>query len=324
MVALAVAVAVGSWVSFGTPVIWNAEIPGGGTIWPLLALLALGATIASYISVLSWGNTVPRPAYGRAFAIVGSTLAIVAVGVVVTRIYWSRSFLVVVGVAWLVLALGHRFVRRRRPWTETMVLVTGEKALAVELAAAPHVDALLVLDPGDDPPDGEIPLGPSIVVDIKAVLSEEMARWISSMSIAGFAIRALATTYEEHTGRIPMTHLAEGWEISRPVRANGYGPLKRTLDIVLVVVTAPLWILLGVVIAVAVWVGSRGPVVYRQERVGYEGDRFTLYKFRTMVDDAEPNGPKFAIEHDPRLTGVGRWLRKTRMDELPQLWNVCT
>ncbi len=132
----------------------------------------------------------------------------------------------------------------------------------------------------------------------------------------------MAPTYEEHTGRIPMAHLAEGWELSRPVHANGYGPLKRAIDVVLVIITAPFWLVVGGVIALAVRLGSPGPVVYRQEREGLDGDRFTLYKFRTMVEDAELDGPKFAAEDDPRLTGVGRWLRKTRMDEVPQLWNV--
>jgi len=75
-------------------------------------------------------------------------------------------------------------------------------------------------------------------------------------------------------------------------------------------------------IVIAVRFDSPGPVIYRQERVGKDGDRFTLYKFRTMVKDAEIDGPKFAAEGDPRLTRTGRLLRKTRMDELPQLWNV--
>jgi len=149
-----------------------------------------------------------------------------------------------------------------------------------------------------------------------------MAQWVSSMSISGVAIRALATTYEEHTGRIPMTHLAEGWELSRPVRVYGYGPLKRAIDVTLVILTAPVSLIAGGLIGAAVRLGSPGPVVYRQEREGYDGDRFILYKFRTMVEDAEIDGPKFTAEDDPRLTSVGRWLRKTRMDELPQLWNV--
>ncbi len=322
MAALVVAMAVGSWVAFGTPWLWAADIPGGRSIWPLVVLLIVGATIGSYISLVSWANAVPRPTYGRALAIVGTAIAITAVGIVVTRIYWSRSFLVTTATVWVVLALAHRFVRRRRPWTESMVLVTKEQSLAIDLIDAPHTDVLLVLDPQEQPPREVMPDGVSIVLDLKTVLSESMAQWASSLSIAGFTIRALAPTYEEHTGRIPMAHLAEGWELSRPVHASGYGPVERAIDIVLVVITAPLWIIIGAAIAVAVRVNSPGPVVYHQEREGRGGDRFTLYKFRTMVEDAELDGPKFAMEDDPRLTGVGRWLRQTRMDEVPQLWNV--
>lgn len=322
MASLGVAMGIGSWVSFGTPWLWNADLLGEGSIWPLVILLLVGATIGSYISLVSWANAVPRPTYGRALAIVGTAMAFTAVGIVVTRIYWSRPFLVVVGLVWLTLALAHRFVRRRRPWTESMVLVTQEKALASDLMAAPHTDVLVVVDPRGEPPSDDVIDGASIVVDLKTVLSESMAQWVSSLSIAGLTIRALAPTYEEHTGRIPMAQLAEGWELARPVRANSYGPLERVVDVVLVVISAPLWIILGGGIAVAVRLGSPGPVVYRQEREGRGGDRFTLYKFRTMVQDAEVDGPKFATEDDPRLTGIGRWLRKTRMDEVPQLWNV--
>ena len=322
MVSLGIAMTIASWVSFGTPWLWVAQIPGGGSIWPLVALMVIGATIGSYISLVSWANSVPRPTYGRALAIVGTTVALTAIGIVVARIYWSRQFLVTTAVVWLVLALAHRFVRRRRPWTERMVLVTDERFLARDLSTAPHTDVFLALDPADPPPTEVLEPPVSIVIDLKNVLSENMAQWVSSSSISGLTIRAFAPTYEEHTGRVPMAHIAEGWELSRPVHANGYGPLKRAIDVVLVLVTAPVWLLVGGVIAMAVRLGSPGPVVYRQEREGREGDVFTLYKFRTMVEDAELDGPKFAAENDPRLTSVGRWLRKTRMDELPQLWNV--
>ncbi len=322
MVALALGVLVGSWVAFGTPAIWAASLPNGGSIWPLVAMLGLGVTIASYVSFVSWAQVAPRPSYGRAFGIVGVTIAITAVGLVVTRAYWSRSFLAATLVAWLILMIVYRYVLRRRPWTEEMVLVTGEESLASDLVDSPHTDVVAFYGPRDVAPSDPLPPGTSLVVDLRAVLSEEMAQWVSSASIAGSTIRAMAPTYEEHTGRIPMVHLAEGWELSQPVHTNGYGPLKRTIDIVLTVVTFPIWFVLAILIAIAVRIDSPGPVIYRQERVGKDGDRFTLYKFRTMVKDAEIDGPKFAAEDDPRLTRTGRLLRKTRMDELPQLWNV--
>ena len=98
---------------------------------------------------------------------------------------------------------------------------------------------------------------------------------------------------------------------------------KRVLDIVLsgvgLVASAPLWAL----IAAAIKLDSRGPVFYGQARVGEGGRIFRVLKFRSMVVDAEKDvGPKPAEEQDPRVTRVGRVLRATAMDELPQLWNI--
>jgi exopolysaccharide biosynthesis polyprenyl glycosylphosphotransferase len=75
-------------------------------------------------------------------------------------------------------------------------------------------------------------------------------------------------------------------------------------------------------IAIAVKATSQGPVVYAQERVGLDGRPFRMLKFRTMRADAEARGPKFSQDRDPRVTGVGAVLRRSSLDELPQLWNV--
>jgi lipopolysaccharide/colanic/teichoic acid biosynthesis glycosyltransferase len=98
---------------------------------------------------------------------------------------------------------------------------------------------------------------------------------------------------------------------------------KRLIDVLLagtgILVSAPLWAL----IAAAIKLDSNGPVFYGQERVGEGGRIFRVLKFRSMIDDAEKGvGPKAAEEHDPRITRVGRVLRATAMDELPQLWNI--
>ena len=98
---------------------------------------------------------------------------------------------------------------------------------------------------------------------------------------------------------------------------------KRVLDLavtaILIIMTLPLFILISAVVKLS----SPGPVIYRQERVGLNGKVFTLYKFRTMVDHAEEkSGPVFATEDDDRVTPVGRFLRLSRLDELPQLFNV--
>ena len=120
-------------------------------------------------------------------------------------------------------------------------------------------------------------------------------------------------------------------ELDRPslIRITEYNMLdselcvKRAFDIVAavggMVVLSPL--MAG--IAIAVWCTSKGPVVYSQERIGQFGLPFRILKFRTMIDNAEEDGqPRLTLDNDPRITKVGRWLRKYRLDELPQLWNI--
>ena len=99
--------------------------------------------------------------------------------------------------------------------------------------------------------------------------------------------------------------------------------IKRLFDIFLssvgLVCSSPLWILFSL----AIWLEDRGPLFYTQDRVGKNGRIFKAYKFRSMIPDAEKHtGAVWASENDPRITKVGRILRATAMDELPQLWNI--
>ena len=98
--------------------------------------------------------------------------------------------------------------------------------------------------------------------------------------------------------------------------------LRRLFDIVISLALLVLMFPALLLIATMVKIDSPGPVVYRQDRVGLNGRTFVLRKFRSMRIDAEAGGPRWAAEHDPRVTRLGRWLRLTRLDELPQLVNV--
>ena len=110
--------------------------------------------------------------------------------------------------------------------------------------------------------------------------------------------------------------------------------LARLRDLVLVLVLAPLWAPLTAAVAAAIWLDSPGaPILFRQQRTGRDGKRFEVLKFRTMVPDAEERKkdllhlnelvwPDFKITNDPRITGIGRLLRATGLDELPQLFTV--
>jgi exopolysaccharide biosynthesis polyprenyl glycosylphosphotransferase len=108
---------------------------------------------------------------------------------------------------------------------------------------------------------------------------------------------------------------------------------KRIIDVIVSLALTVIMVPLFIIVAILIKSTSRGPILFKQQRVGYNGRLFTLYKFRTMVENAEKlknvlmglnemDGPVFKIKNDPRVTKVGRFLRKTSMDELPQLINV--
>ena len=98
--------------------------------------------------------------------------------------------------------------------------------------------------------------------------------------------------------------------------------IKKVVDITIALLTAILLLPLMLYVALRVKFSSKGPVFYSQERVGYKGRIFRMYKFRSMINDAEKNGPALSSDNDPRITKWGKVMRKWRLDELPQLWNI--
>ncbi len=111
-------------------------------------------------------------------------------------------------------------------------------------------------------------------------------------------------------------------DISAPTMSAATANIKRVSDVCVSALALVLLAPVMAVIAMAVKLTSRGPVFYRQERIGYHKRPFTMYKFRSMRVDAEANGPSLASEDDARVTPLGHTLRKYRLDELPQFWNV--
>lgn len=107
-----------------------------------------------------------------------------------------------------------------------------------------------------------------------------------------------------------------------PRPAWGFLFWKRAADIAVALLVAVLGILPMLMIALCIKLDSKGPVIFKQERLGKDGKSFTMYKFRSMRTDAEACGPKWADKEDDRCTKVGAFLRKTRLDELPQFWNI--
>ena len=325
---LVIGFAAASMFTYSTLLPWDAGIgflrPGDSVV-PMLAIMAGGLAFGTWISSRSWGSGMPRPTYGRAVSNVTAMVVIVALADLFFRdqFYYSRPYVAATAAVTFGAALVHRAVARARPWYEPIALITHEKRLIDDLYGAPHANIVDVIDPESEIPPAPLPTGTTLALDLRAVMSDQMAQFISSSNLAGYEIRPLVDVYEEHTGRLAIVHLAEGWELRTPVReARSFQTAKRVFDVVLTLAVAPLAIVLGLVIWVAVRMDSPGPAIFSQTRIGRGGRPFTLHKFRTMVNGADRTGPAFATVGDARLTRVGRVLRKIRADELPQLWNV--
>lgn len=169
-----------------------------------------------------------------------------------------------------------------------------------------------------------------VIIATEGALPDTVLRHIMDMRLSGVRIYDLTDFYEEFMQKVPILHLQDNWfALSHGfdlLHHNIQMRIKRVLDIVLsmvlLIVAAPVMLFAAIAIKVDRKGDSKGPIIYKQLRTGINGVEFYIYKFRTMVKNAETKGPQWASKDDARVTKVGRFLRRTRVDELPQLWNV--
>jgi exopolysaccharide biosynthesis polyprenyl glycosylphosphotransferase len=138
------------------------------------------------------------------------------------------------------------------------------------------------------------------------------------------SIEESASFYERLTGRVLLDMIRPSWLIfsSRGRRIRTNEVLRIVIHRIIALLGAILSLPIAVLTALLIKMDSRGPILYKQERVGQNGRTFTLMKFRSMRTDAEQNGPVWASSGDDRMTRVGRIIRKIRVDEIPQFWSI--
>lgn len=168
---------------------------------------------------------------------------------------------------------------------------------------------------------------PEVIQAITHDMSGATFRSLMDIKELAVEITLMTELYEHLTGRVPIEHIGDNWFVSLPMDSAEtslfYALASRTFDILSAGLGLTLLLPFFPLIALAIYLDSPGPIFYKQERVGKGGKRFQLYKLRTMVPDAESAGvAQRAQQDDPRITRVGRWLRRFRLDEMPQLFNI--
>lgn len=166
----------------------------------------------------------------------------------------------------------------------------------------------------------------AIVLGLNQVFPDDITNQLMALRIRGQIVYDISEFYESMLQKIPVFHIREGWFIFSTGFNILHEPLKmkikRIMDIILsvtlLILSFPMW----VITALAIKLESPGPVFFSQERTGFKDEPFIVYKFRSMRQDAEKDGAKWAMKNDDRVTRIGKFIRLVRIDELPQLWNV--
>ena len=286
----------------------------------LLVALAAGATATAAI-----GFALPFLRLGRlAFLHV---LGVIALGLLTSRLTWT--------------ALGPK----RRLNHRVLVLGVGASAAALPELQFSGTRPFTILGFLEDAPDAadRVPAGFDLLgktrdllnladelrPDLILVALAEMRRALPAEELLecrlrGINVEDFPTFYEKQTGKILVTNLRPSWLIFSNgfVKTETTRVVKRAMDVGLSLIGLALSLPVMALVAAMVKLESKGPVLFRQPRVGERGRIFVLNKFRSMAVDAERNGAVWAQARDPRVTRVGRWLRRARLDELPQFWNV--
>ena len=286
----------------------------------LLLSLAAAATVMGAI-----GFALPSLRFGRlAFAEVFTVMTVGLLG-------WRLS--------WLALRPADRLRQR--------VLVLGAGPAATLIAELRHSawQPFAIVGFVDDAPDAadRVPAGLALLgksgdllslvdelqPDVVLVALADMRRALPveqllECRVRGVNVQDWTSFYEKHTGKVLVTNLRPSWLIFSDgfVKNRLTQTVKRTVDLVLATVGVAVSLPVMALIALAIKLDSRGPVLFRQERVGQHGRVFVLNKFRSMTADAEHGNAVWASTNDPRVTRVGKWLRRTRLDEFPQFFNV--
>ena len=342
-----------AWARLGSDV-WMAMTTVGG--WPRVVPIILTCLLCLYYADLYDLHVVAdrRELFVRALQALGATSLILAAiyfwfpDLIIGRGVFLLSSGLVVGViiGWRVVFMW--IARRARP--RERLLIVGAGPAAVELARelrderqdlgveiVGFVEAEGPARPVGVPEPGiigSIEEIPAIVrrasVD-RVVVSLGDARGklpmdrLLEMKLDGVRFDHLASVYEEYTGKIAVENLRPSWLIfSEGFRKTRWMPAaKRAVDVTVAAAVFVASLPVMLLVALSIKLTSPGPVLYHQQRVGLNGRLFTLHKFRTMRMDAEAEtGAVWAKEDDPRVTRVGRFLRRSRLDELPQCWNV--
>lgn len=290
------------------------DVPADANIYQIWLLILVGVWLITYdidrhIRLDSYLT------YTRVLKIAGWTALGYLLFFGVTREFYSLRFLLFATVAWLIFATTWRWLMTK--------LAPPLRGLAFEnlpdiLAKHEKVNWEIVSEPRQI----DISKFDFLLIDFTKYYPAQWQQLLTHAHVVRLPILSVPQLIEHLTGKISIEHLNDSWVEATFYIDPFYLRLKRVLDLVITIILAPIILLLGVIIALAILITMGRPILFWQERAGLDDKIFRMVKFRTMIKDAEKIGAASTEINDYRVTKVGAWLRKLRLDELPQFYNV--
>ena len=294
--------------------------------------IALGAVIAAIVYSIYYFVTAPIPLSGASFSLrFAPALAILAISILLSiwRTLYTvflgeghasqRTLIFGAGVTGAILAEAFE----HNPYYQAIGFIDDDKKLHGKI----YQDIRVLGDRQDMLLEVEQHGINEIVLAISKPIDDDLLQMLSDFHERGVAITPMPVLYEKLLGKVAVEHIGSQWYSALPFRKNPFETFnrvgKRCLDLVCGLIIGLILAAVFPFVALAIKLDSPGAIFYKQERVGQHGAAFTVYKFRSMVQNAERNGKaQWAVKGDARITKVGNFIRKTRLDELPQVLNV--
>ena len=276
----------------------------------------IGSAVALVLGFITWRQMKSHPGAGSGGYVLyafGLTFGVLGVALLFLRADYSRfqvfgSFVLTVG------------------WFLFVDIVTRRTAV-LRLAFIPR------LDRGDLPSAARVswhrlaePQLPGsgingVVADLRDELPPEWERFLAHCALEGLPVYDVRHISELITGQLRVEHLSENNLSSTLARAL-YARAKRLVDLALALAAVPVFAPVLLIAAIAVKLESKGPALFTQARMGHRGRPFIIYKLRSMRTNMSDEGERYTADNDPRITRVGAFIRKYRIDEFPQIWNI--
>ncbi len=294
------------------------------------SFLALGITIGEmllvYLVIYFLSSPVSLPRHVIGFFSLISTVLLLIWRWVYSVVFTSPAFrrrVIIIGAGWA----GQTIARLIRENLASYFAIAGYVDDDPVKQAA-RIEGLPVLGRSDDLCRLVAEVGATdLVLAITHDVRSDLLRAIMTCHEQGVRVLSMQLLYEQLARRIPVEHIGNNWFVVLPMEQNGgqraYRAVKRLADVIIAIVGLLLLAVILPILVLVIKLDSPGPIFYRQQRAGRAGRPFQLVKLRSMVVGAEKDGQaRWADPDDERVTRVGRFLRSSRLDEVPQLFNV--